>query len=137
MMNRDHMRAFLRRAALLVAFVGVLSAIQVVNWITGYGLNTAFGLVPRHLVGLDGVIAKPLLHGSFGHLMANTPPLLVMGGLLMATTTRVLLPVNAVVIGLGGGLVWLFGSLPSMSVRRDWSSAGSVSSSCAASWIAR
>ena len=42
--------------------------------------------------------------------MANTPPLLVMGGLLVATTTRALLPVNAVVIGLGGGLVWLFGS---------------------------
>jgi membrane associated rhomboid family serine protease len=110
MMNRDHMRAFLRRAAALVAFVAVLWAIQVVNWITGYGLNPAFGLIPRHLGGLDGVIAMPLLHGNFGHLMANTPPLLVMGGLLVATTTRALLPVNAVVIGLGGGLVWVFGS---------------------------
>jgi hypothetical protein len=29
--------------------------------------------------------------------MANMPPLLVMGGLLVATTTRALLPVNAVV----------------------------------------
>jgi membrane associated rhomboid family serine protease len=28
---------------------------------------------------------------------------------LVATTTRALLPLNAVVIGLGGGLVWLFG----------------------------
>jgi Uncharacterized membrane protein (homolog of Drosophila rhomboid) len=88
----------------------VLWAIQVVNWITGYGLNPAFGLIPRHLGGLDGVIAMPLLHGSFGHLMANTPPLLVMCGLLVATTTRALLPVNTMVIGLGGGLVWLFGS---------------------------
>ena len=104
------MRTFLRRAAALVAFVAVLWAIQVVNWITGYGLNPAFGLIPRHLGGLDGVIAMPLLHGSFGHLMANTPPLLVMCGLLVATTTRALLPVNTMVIGLGGGLVWLFGS---------------------------
>ena len=76
------MRAFLRRAAALVAFVALLWAVQVVNWITGYGLNPAFGLIPRYLGGLDGVIAMPLLHGSFGHLMANTPPLLVMGGLL-------------------------------------------------------
>jgi membrane associated rhomboid family serine protease len=110
MLNRDHMRAFLRRAAALVAFVAVLWAIQVVNWITGYGLNPAFGLIPRYLGGLDGIITTPLLHGSFGHLMANTPPLLVMGGLLVATTTRALLQVNAVVIGLGGGLVWVFGS---------------------------
>lgn len=109
MINRDHMRAFLRRAAALVAFVVLLWAIQVVNWITGYGLNPAFGLIPRYLGGLDGIIAMPLLHGSFGHLMANTPPLLVMGGLLVASTTRALLPVNAVVIGLGGGLVWVFG----------------------------
>jgi membrane associated rhomboid family serine protease len=110
MMNRDHMRAFLRRATALAAFVALLWAIQVVNWIIGYGLNPAFGLIPRHGSGLDGVIAMPLLHGSFAHLMANTPPLLVMGGLLVATTTRALLAVNAVVIGLGGGLVWLFGS---------------------------
>jgi len=110
MMNRDHMRVFVRRTAALAAFVALLWAIQVVNWITGYGLNPAFGLIPRHGSGLDGVIAMPLLHGSFSHLMANTPPLLVMGGLLVATTTRGLLSVNAVVIGLGGALVWLFGS---------------------------
>ncbi len=110
MTNRDHMRALLRRAAALVALVALLWALQVINWIIGYGLNPAFGLIPRHLSGLDGIIAMPLLHGSFAHLMANTPPLLVMGGLLVATATRALLPVNAVVIGLGGGLVWLFGS---------------------------
>ncbi|SFU15528.1 Membrane associated serine protease, rhomboid family [Sedimentitalea nanhaiensis] len=110
MMNRDHMRVFFGRTAALVAFVALLWAVQVANWIFGYGLNPAFGLIPRHVSGLDGVIAMPLLHGSFAHLMANTPPLLVMGGLLVATTTRALLAVNAVVIGLGGGLVWLFGS---------------------------
>lgn len=109
MMKRDHMRVFFRRTAALAAFVALLWAVQVVNWITGYGLNPAFGLIPRHGSGLDGVIAMPLLHGSFSHLMANTPPLLVMGGLLVATTTRALLSVNAVVIGLGGVLVWLFG----------------------------
>ena len=103
------MRAFLWRVATLAAFVALLWAVQVVNWITGYGLNPAFGLIPRQLDGLDGVVAMPLLHGSFAHLMANTPPLLVMGGLLVATTTRALLPVNTIVIGLGGGLVWLFG----------------------------
>lgn len=103
------MRVFFRRAAALVAFVALLWAVQVINWIIGYGLNPAFGLIPRYLGGLDGVIAMPFLHASFAHLMANTPPLLVMGGLLVATTTRALLAVNAVVIGLGGGLVWLFG----------------------------
>lgn len=110
MTSRNHMSEFLRRVAALVAFVALLWVVQVVNWITGYSLNPTFGLIPRYLSGLDGVIAMPLLHGSLAHLMANTPPLLVMGGLLVATTTRALLPVNAIVVGFGGGLVWLFGS---------------------------
>lgn len=108
--KRDYMRAFLRRSTALAAFVAMLWAVQVANWIVGYNFNRAFGLVPRQISGLDGIMAMPLLHGSFAHLMANTPPLLVMGGLLVATTTRALLSVNAVIIGLGGGLVWLFGS---------------------------
>jgi membrane associated rhomboid family serine protease len=93
----------------LVAFVGLLWVIQIVNWITRYSLNATFGLIPRDLRGLDGIVAMPVLHGSFAHLMANTPPLLLMGALLAATASRALLAVNAVVIGLGGGLVWLFG----------------------------
>ena len=61
------MRAFFRCAAVLVAFVALLWAVQVVNWIIGYGLNPAFGLILRYLGGLDGIIVMPLLHGSFAH----------------------------------------------------------------------
>ena len=110
MSTQNQMHAFLRRVAALAAFVALLWAIQIVNWISGYGLNPAFGLVPRHVSGMDGIVAMPLLHGSFAHLIANTPPLLVMGGLLMATTTRALLAVNMMIVALGGGLVWILGS---------------------------
>lgn len=110
MSTQNRMHAFFHRAAALAAFVALLWAIQIVNWILGYGLNPAFGLVPRHVTGMDGIVAMPLLHGSFAHLIANTPPLLVMGGLLMATATRALLAVNMMVVALGGGLVWIFGS---------------------------
>jgi len=128
MMNRDHVRAFLRRATALAAFVALLWAIQVVNWIIGYGLNPAFGLIPRHVSGLDGVIAMPLLHGSFAHLMANTPPLLVMGGLLVATTTRALRAGERYGESASAArLIWRVRQLgPFISVRRDLSLAGSA-----------
>lgn len=77
MSTQNRMHAFLRRAAALAVFVALLWAIQIVNWISGYSLNSAFGLVPRHVGGMDGIVAMPLLHGSFAHLIANTPPLLV------------------------------------------------------------
>ena len=102
-------RTLLRRLLALAAFVGALWTLQAVNWVTGYRLNPAFGLIPRQLAGLDGVIGMPLLHGSFAHLASNTPPLLVMGALLAATATRALIAVNAVIVGMGGALVGLLG----------------------------
>ena len=104
------MRILLLRLAVLAAFVGGLWTLQAVNWALGYSLNPAFGLIPREVAGLDGIVGMPLLHGSFAHLASNTPPLLVMGALLAATATRALIAVNAVIVGAGGALVWLLGS---------------------------
>jgi len=102
-------RALRYRFGGLAAFVAAIWAIQILNWATGYSLNAAFGLIPRHAAGLDGIIAMPVLHGSFAHLISNTPPLLITGVLLMATASRALFAVNAVIVVLGGALVWLFG----------------------------
>jgi len=110
MIGPETMRALLRRLVLLGGFVAALWGIQVLNWALGYRLNLAFGLIPRHLGGLDGILGMPLLHGSFSHLLSNTPALLVMGTLLAATATRALVAVNAIIVALGGGLVWLLGS---------------------------
>ncbi len=98
------------RFGALAVFVAAIWAIQALNWATGYSLNAVFGLIPRNASGLDGIIAMPVLHGSFAHLMSNTPPLLISGALLMATASRALFAVNSVIIVLGGSLVWIFGS---------------------------
>lgn len=103
-------RVILRRLILLALFVGGLWVIQAANWSSGDALTMAFGLIPRTLYGLDGVLGMPFLHASFQHLAANTPPLLVMGTLLAATATRALIWVNGVIVVLGGALVWVFGS---------------------------
>ena len=101
---------FTRRLLGLVSFVAALWIIQVLNWATGYWMNGAFGLLPRHATGVDGIVGMPFLHGSFTHLVSNTVPLLFLGTLLAATATRALLSVNAIVVLLGGALVWMFGS---------------------------
>lgn len=99
----------LKRFAALAVFVALIWAIQGLNWLLAYDLNATFGLIPRYITGLDGIVAMPFLHASFPHLISNTPPLIAMGLLLAATATRGLIAVNAVIVLLGGGLVWLFG----------------------------
>ena len=110
MIKFAEMSVLKKRLMALAGFVAVLWAIQAINWASQYSLNISLGLVPRQFYGLDGIVAMPVLHGSFPHLISNTPPLILMGTLLAATATRALIAVNAVIVVLGGALVWLFGS---------------------------
>lgn len=109
MITPAHAQAFFKRLTYLAAFMAVLWIAQVINWATGYSLNPVFGLIPRQVSGLDGILGMPILHGSFTHLISNSVPLLIMGALLAATATRALLAVNAMIVLVGGGLVWVFG----------------------------
>ncbi|MCH8898260.1 MAG: rhomboid family intramembrane serine protease, partial [Chloroflexi bacterium] len=52
---------------------------------------------------------SPFLHGSFGHVVSNSIPFLVLGGLIALRGRQVLLRVSFIVIGLGGAGVWALG----------------------------
>ena len=41
------------------------------------------GIFPRRLSGLDGVLWAPFLHDDFGHLLSNSVPLAVLGGIVL------------------------------------------------------
>src|SRR5437660_5722674 len=77
------------------------------NLLCGARLNV-YGIWPRHVSGLPGIIWSPFLHGSFAHLAANTLPLLILGAVLCARGTKEFIFVFAGGIILGGILTWLF-----------------------------
>jgi len=92
---------------LALGFVAFLWLIAVLGW--GLELER-FGVRPREWLGLPGILAAPLLHAGFEHLIANSIPLLVLG-----TTMLHLYPTAAFralpVIYFGPGIaVWLFGA---------------------------
>ncbi len=74
----------------------------------GHQMN-AWGIFPRSVHGLAGIPLAPFLHGSFGHVISNSIPFLVMGGLIAFRGRQVLLRVSFIVIGVGGSGVWLLG----------------------------
>lgn len=99
----------MERFGWIVVLLGIIWGLQAVNIVTGELLNAWFGLVPRTLGGLDGILFMPVLHGSLSHAAANTVPLAVLGGLLAATAQRLVFPASAVIVVLGGAAVWLLG----------------------------
>lgn len=69
---------------------------------------TIYGILPRTLYGLIGILAAPLLHGSVSHLVSNTMPLLILGTMLYMFYDRIANRVFLQCYFLTGCLVWLF-----------------------------
>ena len=81
-----------------------------------FDLNGFFGIgcpgvVPRHLMGLKGILFSPLFHSGWNHLLSNTFPLLFLTGLSILLYDRITYWV--VFFGwIGSGiLLWLIGDL--------------------------
>jgi hypothetical protein len=92
---------------LMVVLTAGLWLIEVVDvLIFDSGLDEQ-GIVPRTWSGLDGVLWAPFLHGGFGHLLANTLPLLVLGGFVALGGMRRWVAVTAFVVITGGLATWL------------------------------
>jgi membrane associated rhomboid family serine protease len=75
-----------------------------------------FGIVGRTASGLVGIPLAPLLHGGFGHLIANTVPFLVLGGLVAWRSRDRFVPVLLVIVVLGGLGVWLVTSPSTVTI---------------------
>lgn len=91
-----------------LGFVVLLWAIHLLNWGLGYTLNR-FGVWPRSLSGMVGVVAAPLLHSGFTHLFQNSAPLLVLGtGMLFVYPNASVRALPTIYVGTGL-LVWLLG----------------------------
>lgn len=41
------------------------------------------GIIPRHILGLPGILLAPLLHANFNHLFFNSIPLLVLSNFIL------------------------------------------------------
>jgi membrane associated rhomboid family serine protease len=64
------------------------------------------GIHPRTVEGLWGILTAPFLHLSFYHLMANSVPFIVLGGIVLLGGRRMFWGVTIFVMLFGGLGVW-------------------------------
>ena len=91
-----------------VGFILLLWVIRLTETITGLNL-TIFGLYPHRISGLIGIIAAPLLHASFNHLISNSIPVLLLSGGIIYFYPKSAFRVFAMVYIIPGIFVWFFG----------------------------
>ncbi|HAT1959025.1 rhomboid family intramembrane serine protease [Legionella pneumophila] len=67
-----------------------------------------FGIIPRHILGLPGILLAPLLHANFNHLFFNSIPLLVLSNFILINGVNYYLIVTMMITIFSGTLIWCF-----------------------------
>ncbi|MDJ0651367.1 MAG: rhomboid family intramembrane serine protease [Xenococcaceae cyanobacterium MO_188.B19] len=116
-MNSGHpKKSTIEEFQILLTIIAIFWLVEIVDFlIFQEGLDN-FGIEPRNIIGLRGILFAPFLHGGFRHLVANTIPFITLGWLTMIQETSdfyIVSIVSAIVGGLG---VWLLGQPDSVHI---------------------
>ncbi|QKT11065.1 rhomboid family intramembrane serine protease [Rhodococcus sp. W8901] len=104
-------RPLWQRAAMTIGgFAMVLYVLEAVDTVAGNPLDQ-WGIEPRTLDGLWGVLFAPMLHFGWGHLFANTVPLLILGFLVLMSGIGRGLAATGIIWVIGGVGTWLTGGV--------------------------
>lgn len=94
--------------SILLGAVAIAWGIEILDTIFR-GYFDRFGIQPRRVAGLPGVLASPFLHLGFSHLISNTVPFLTLGGMVLIGGRKVFITATLLIMVVGGLAVWTFG----------------------------
>jgi len=100
---------------ILGGLVALMWAIEIIDQLLGMNLDI-YGIIPRRIIGLRGILFAPFLHGNFPHLIANTVPFLTLGWLVMLRRTSDFWIVTAIAALIGGLGTWIIASPSSVHI---------------------
>lgn len=108
---RGALAAELRRDARILGGALVVAwGVLVADAMLFGGALVSYGIVPRTLVGLRGILAAPFLHGGAGHLVANSVGFVLLGGLVLLRRPRDFWLVTLAGVLIGGFGTWAIGA---------------------------
>ena len=90
-----------------VLFVMIIGLVHLAQYVFEFSLTT-YGVYPRSIKGLIGIIASPLIHGSLSHLINNSIPILIMGSLLFYFYKEVAFKVSTWIYLMVGFWTWVY-----------------------------
>jgi membrane associated rhomboid family serine protease len=97
-------------AALLLGLLAIMWAVEILDFILPFARLDGFGIRPRSQSGLWGIALSPFLHFGFRHLVSNSIPFLLLGGLVMVGGLRRFFLLSLWITLAGGVGVWLLGA---------------------------
>ncbi len=93
---------------LLLTMVAAAWAVELFDFFLPGDLDS-WGIRPRQLSGLPGVLLSPWLHGGWGHLIANTLTFLGLGFVVLLAEGRRFINTTLILVVVSGLGTWLIG----------------------------
>jgi membrane associated rhomboid family serine protease len=91
---------------IVISFI-LIWVVYLVNSQISTDLNI-YGIIPRNITGLRGILFAPFLHGSRFHILSNSLPFLILGSTLFLYYKKTAGYVYLFSILITGSLVWIF-----------------------------
>lgn len=106
-----HLVVSLKYPLIFIAFLWIIQLVDVIFFQQSLGMS--YGIHPRDMSGLSGILFAAFLHGSFDHIIGNSIMLLLLSWIICANSIS--LWVRTIIFGvfLGGLFTWFFGHSPS------------------------
>lgn len=89
-------------------FVVALWIVEIIEQTFGLSF-VEFGIFPRHLNGLQGILFSPFIHSDFNHLISNSLPFFVLGFMLIYFYRRISYRIFFLLYILSGFSTWVMG----------------------------
>ena len=103
--NINYMKDSIRIILILIITIWVVEIINIVT----HRFFLQYGILPRSIDGIFGIILHPFIHGSIQHIMSNSIPLFVLGFIVAIEGKFEFFKITLFIIIVGGFLLWLFG----------------------------
>ncbi len=102
--QKDRLVSSLKFPFLFIVFLWAIHLLQVL-----FNANLgAYGVYPRQVFGLRGILFSPLIHDDLRHLISNSAPLFVLSVMILYFYRRVAYRSMLMIYLLTGVAVWLF-----------------------------
>jgi membrane associated rhomboid family serine protease len=109
-------RELVWQAKVVGSMGAVLWLLELIDTFALHQALNAYGVVPRVLGGLIGVLTAPFLHGDLAHLASNTFPLMLFSWLIMMRDNREWGASTAIIMLVSGLGTWLIAASNSVHI---------------------
>lgn len=107
-MSQKKANPFITAGYVGVFLLLIMWGVYIVDWIFPYDF-AKWGVYPRKVSGLWGILFSPFIHGGLEHIVNNSPPILILSWALYYFYRKIGTQILAISWIVGGFFVWIAG----------------------------